>query len=240
MVRRGDPARFLAAMSGGPEARARLLPLYALNLEVARAPWVSAEPMIVAMRLQWWRDAVAEIAAGRPARRHEVTEALTGVPLVAGVLDGLVAAREAEVAPGPGESADALRAHLAATAGALMWAAALLLGAGPDAEARVRGLGAAQGLANWLEAVPALAARGRPALPAGHEALIRDGLAAVAAARAARLPRALGPALRAASETGGVLRRALAEPARIAAGTLPRSEFARRARLLAKAATGGY
>ena len=36
LVRQGDPDRFLATMAAPPEARAKLFPLYAFNLEVAR------------------------------------------------------------------------------------------------------------------------------------------------------------------------------------------------------------
>ena len=69
---RGDPDRFAALLAMPPAARDRLLPLYAFNLEIARAPWVTAEPVIAEMRLQWWRDTVAEIGEGRPPRAHEV------------------------------------------------------------------------------------------------------------------------------------------------------------------------
>ena len=44
-------------------ARQILFPLYAFNVEVARAPWVASEPMIGEMRLQWWRDVLEEIGA---------------------------------------------------------------------------------------------------------------------------------------------------------------------------------
>ena len=71
IVKRGDPDRFLAAMAAPPDARRILFPLYAFNVEVARAPWVTAEPMIAEMRLQWWRDSVEGIYAGEP-RRHAV------------------------------------------------------------------------------------------------------------------------------------------------------------------------
>ena len=66
LVRRGDPDRFLSAMTAPPELRGRLMILYAFNLEVARAPWVASEPMLAEMRLQWWADAIAEIFEGRP------------------------------------------------------------------------------------------------------------------------------------------------------------------------------
>ena len=57
-------------------ARRVLFPLYAFNIEVSRAPWVTAEPMIAEMRLQFWRDVVEEIAAGKPPRAHEVAAPL--------------------------------------------------------------------------------------------------------------------------------------------------------------------
>ena len=97
LVRRGDPDRFLAAMAAPPAARNVLFPLYAFNVEVSRAPWVTPEPLIAEMRLQWWRDALAEIAAGAPVRRHEVTTPLAAVLDAEGarLLDALVEARRA-------------------------------------------------------------------------------------------------------------------------------------------------
>ncbi|MCB1349117.1 MAG: squalene/phytoene synthase family protein, partial [Maritimibacter sp.] len=68
LVRRGDPDRFRAAMAAPVEARARLFPLYAFNLEVARAPWASSDPTVAKMRLQFWRDVLVEIDEGEPAR----------------------------------------------------------------------------------------------------------------------------------------------------------------------------
>ena len=50
LVARGDPDRFLAVMAAPVAVRARLFPLYAWNLEVARAPWVTAEPLIAELR----------------------------------------------------------------------------------------------------------------------------------------------------------------------------------------------
>ncbi|MEM7645152.1 MAG: squalene/phytoene synthase family protein, partial [Pseudomonadota bacterium] len=82
LVQRGDPARFRAVMAAPLGLRRMLFPLYAFNIEVARAPWVTQEPMIAEMRLQWWRDALEEIGAGGAVRRHEVVTPL------AQILDG--------------------------------------------------------------------------------------------------------------------------------------------------------
>jgi len=95
IVRKGDPERFLAAMAAPPAARRVLFPLYAFNVEVSRAPWVTEEPMIAEMRLQWWRDALEEIAAGGAVRSHEVTVELAAVldGEAAKALDRSIAAR---------------------------------------------------------------------------------------------------------------------------------------------------
>ena len=95
LVRSGDPDRFAATMTAAPEQRGSLFVLYALNLEAAKAPWVTQEAMIAEMRLQWWRDVVEEIAAGKPARAHEVAGPLAevmGQCDIAGLLDAMIGA----------------------------------------------------------------------------------------------------------------------------------------------------
>ena len=66
IVERADPLRFRATMAAPVKARRVLFPLYAFNIEVARAPWVTQEAMIAEMRLQWWRDVCEEIGQGGP------------------------------------------------------------------------------------------------------------------------------------------------------------------------------
>jgi phytoene/squalene synthetase len=231
LVERGDPDRFLAAMAAPVAARERLFPLYAFNLEVARAPWVTEEPLIAEMRLQWWRDAVGEVAAGGPARAHEVMEPLAavirgGVP--GELLDGIAAARRWDIYREPFGSVAELWAYLEATGGALMWASARALG-GRD-EAAARAVGRAGALAAWFVAVPALEARGRLPLPEGADlaALAREGLALLR--RGARGPEV--PALRAAWQADAILRQVAAAPGRVRAGQLGTSEFRRRGGLM--------
>ena len=77
LVERGDPVRFRAVMSTPVDIRAKLFPIFAFNLEVARAPWVTKEAMIAEMRLQWWQDALEEITLGKVVRRHEVVSPLS-------------------------------------------------------------------------------------------------------------------------------------------------------------------
>lgn len=253
LVARGDPDRHLAAL-GAPEAdRARLWPLYAFNLELARAPWVSAEPLIGQMRLQFWEDALEEIAAGGPVRAHEVAVPLAGVIAEAGLpvapLAGMVTARRQDLEPGGFAEPPALWAYLAATGGALTAQAVRALGGDAAAAEVGAAAGTVAALANWLVAVPVLATRGgvsaeRARLPAPAADLASEGLARLAAARAMpaarRLPRRVMPALLAGWRAEALLRMAWQEPARVAEGRLVQSEFARRGALVWRGLTGRW
>ena len=247
IVARGDPDRFRATMAGPVPARAVLFPIYAFNLEVARAPWVSSEPMIGEMRLQWWRDALEEIGAGAPPRAHEVAAPLAQVArqgrLPLDVLDRLAAAHRVHLDAEGFEDAAHMSEFLEATGGGLMWAAAAALGAPADLEPRVRAAGWAAGLAAYLRAIPELEARGRRPLPDGRAEAVRDwareGLTRLRRARGP-MPAAVRPALLAGWRAPATLRRAAAEPGRGARGALDESAFARRAGLLRRALLGGW
>ena len=151
LVDRGDPDRFLAVMAAPLWARELLFPLYAFNLEIARAPWVAQEPLVAEMRLQWWRDVVAAAESGA-AKAHEVAGPLHGLIRDAGlpvtVLDRLIAARRWDCWHEPFADAAALEAYVEDTGAGLMWLAARALGAPDGAEAAVRAFGWASGLAN--------------------------------------------------------------------------------------------
>jgi 15-cis-phytoene synthase len=247
LVQRGDPDRFLAVMAAPVEVRAQLFPLYAFNLEVARAPWVTEEPLIAEMRLQWWRDVVQNAASGA-ARAHEVAGPLHelirdfGLPIE--VLDRLIDARRWDIHREPHADRAALDDYLEATGAGLMWLAARALGAPDGAEAAVRAYGCAAALANYLRAVPELAARGRVPIPEGVDLreLAASGLARLNAARGTRksVPKDVAPALLAGWQAAPVLRLAEAEPDRVVQGALAPTEFSRRGRLLWQAFSGRW
>ena len=242
LVERGDPDRFRAAMAAPVEARAVLFPLYAFNVEVSRAPWVASEPLIAEMRLQWWRDALAEIGAGASVRRHEVMEPLAAVldPAGAAALDALIEARRRDRDRAPFTDKAALRAYLDATAGGLMWTAARLLGAKPEAERVVRDYGFAGGMASWLRALPAFSALGMTPLPPDTDvaSLAREGLDRLRSARRGRAGVGKGrPALLPAWWAGAWLKRARHDPEQVSKG-LALSEVQSRARLLWAVASG--
>ncbi|WP_342075873.1 squalene/phytoene synthase family protein [Yoonia sp. SS1-5] len=174
LVERADPERFRAAMAAPLPARRILFPLYAFNVEVARAPWVTEEPMIAEMRLQWWRDALEEIAAQGNVRRHDVVDALADVldPPGAAALDRLVAARRWDIYKDPFEDPAHFDDYINATSGALMWTAARLLGEAE--ESVVAPFGYAVGVANFFRAIPQLEGQGRKPLVDGTTQAVRD------------------------------------------------------------------
>lgn len=233
LVARGDPDRFAATMAAPQAARPVLFPLYAFNIEVSRAPWLSSEPMIAEMRLQWWYDVLGEIAVGAPPRRHEVVTPLAGVldPAGARLLQPLVEARRWDIYRDPFSDEAALIQHLETTGGTLMWAAARALGG--REEAVYRDIGFATALAGWLRAIPELEARGRVPLVDGRPdavaALARVGLARLGRGRLTGAGYAAGIA---GWQTRAILRRAAGAPGLVAAGALQGSEFARRGGLL--------
>jgi phytoene/squalene synthetase len=227
LVEKGDPARFRTVMAAPLAAREILFPLYAFNVEVSRAPWVTQEPMIAEMRLQWWRDALEEIANGTPVRRHEITTPLARAitPGDARLLDELVAARRWDIYRDPFGDAAHFADYINQTAGHLMWVAATCLG--PADEETVRNAACAAGVANWLRACPELEARGRVPLvdgtPEGVRLLAQSATQRLGTARRNRkkVSAAARPALYPVADAAKVLKVAIATPGRVASGDLP-------------------
>lgn len=251
LVRRGDPDRFLSALLAPPDLRERLFALYAFNLELARIPSVVSEPTLGLIRLEWWRESVAMVFEGGRVRAHEVVgplaETIRAANLPRAPFDRILAARERDAAREPPPDRASLDAHLADTGGALLELAALALAPGQGGGAAVAEAGFAFAAANWLAAAPALAARGAVPFPgadprAAAQALARDGIAALARARAARgaVAPAARPAFAAGWRAGTLLRGALASDFAPEAGPAPESEFRRRAGLLWTAFTGRW
>ncbi|MCF2872849.1 squalene/phytoene synthase family protein [Octadecabacter sp. G9-8] len=246
IVQQGDPDRFLAVMSCPVEMRRILFPIYAFNVEVARAPWVTEEPMIAEMRLQWWRDALDEISAGGTVRKHEVTTALSEVldPEGARLLGGLVAARRWDIYKDAFEDLTHFEEYMNATSGDLLWTATRLGAVGrtrPDdqygndgLERNVKRYGVGIGVANWFRAIPELEARGRiPLLGGTPEAVRLQALGALRDLNAARsdmgrIDAPVASVLRVGWRAQRTLQTAARDPMSVANGRLDESPIVRR------------
>lgn len=246
LVERGDPLRFRSAMAAPVAARRVLFPLYAFNVEVARAPWVTQEAMIAEMRLQWWRDVCDEISERKQVRRHEVATPLAGVitPAQANLLDELTAARRWDIYKGAFEDTAHFERYMDQTSGHLTWVAASALGEADEAVVRDAAYGA--GVAAWLRAIPELEAAKRiPLLDGtaeGVKTLAEGALDRLARARTNR--RLVSKPARAALLHVGaaeqVLHKALSEPALVGEGLLPDIKTSDRFGLGYRAVTGRW
>ena len=236
IVRKGDRDRFLATMAAPTSLRGALFAIYAFNVEVSRAAWASAEPMVCEMRVQFWRDVLALLEAGEAAAGHEVISPLAGVVDLdtVGVLHQVLAARRWDVQGAGFADGAELETYLKDTAGGLMWAAARVIGV-HDGEAAIRKVGYAAGLASWFRAVPELVGRGRAPLPDDDNdavaELAKDALRRLKLARKS-IPRGARYATRAGWLADRTLGTVAANPAAVAGGWLHISEFSRRTSLL--------
>ncbi|RQP04812.1 MAG: hypothetical protein D1H97_15945 [Paracoccus sp. BP8] len=259
-LRDHDPDRFGICLLVPAEARPKLLSLYALNLELARAPLASAEPLIAEMRLQWWIERLEEIGAGKPQAHELLTPLAEAWGPRAAAFAVLAEARRRDAAREPLVGPDAVAGYVRDTAVPLAQFAAEALGRGgaggfapPDPRGifgQERNAGpaarvvAAQaegvGLAHWLAALPALQGLGLGLWDPSTEVLGQiagQARAKLAEAKAQRrhVPRRLAPVLFAGAGTRAVLQ-AAPRGIEALAGAGP-SEFRRRLALGAFALT---
>lgn len=167
MVRAADPDRYLSALFAPAPLRPHLFALYAFNHELARVAENVREPMLGAIRLEWWRETLEQAKAGRP-RNHVVAQALaqtfaaTALPL--DLCENLIAARGFDSSPDVFPDFAALENYAAATSGTLMQMALRILSV-ENQDALAREAGIAYALAGLLRAFPFHAHRHKLYLP---------------------------------------------------------------------------
>src|SRR5665213_2006368 len=77
-VRAADPDRYFATLFAPAAQRPFLLALYAFNAEVARVAETVREPMLGAIKLEWWRETSEGASRGTP-RNHDVARGLAAL-----------------------------------------------------------------------------------------------------------------------------------------------------------------
>jgi NADH dehydrogenase [ubiquinone] 1 alpha subcomplex assembly factor 6 len=212
MVRRYDPDRFLATLAAPETVRPALWALLAFNYEIARVREMVSQPVLGQIRLQWWREALDEMAGGGPVRRHEVATplaaALRRFPVSRAHLDALIDARERDLGAEPPADLVALEAFLEATSSRLIAAEAEIL-SGADGGEAARLLGIAWGLVGVIRAVPFQQAAGICHIPAALGWTPQQGRSPALGAALASLGRVAAERLAAAR----ALRRSVPIPA---------------------------
>lgn len=213
-VRRFDEDRWLASRFAPADVRTRLIAVYALNNEIARTADVVSQPAIGDIRLAWWREALNEIAAGKPPRSHPVLEAFEdaarAAPSMHAPWERLIEARGKDLEGSPFAAWSDLEGYLDATAGGVMRAAIAACGGDEgEHEQLVRSSAQAWGCVGLLRAEPHWRAKSRTLLPRGGtlEDLSARAQAAIADVRASgRVPAAVFPAVGYAALAGDYLR----------------------------------
>jgi phytoene synthase len=152
-VRAADPDRYFSALFAPPAARPFLFALYAFNHEVARVAETVREPMLGAIKLEWWRETVEGAHRGQP-RNHDVAKGLAALfrstPLPLSGFEAIIAARAFDSNADHFPDLAALETYLDATGGGLMRLAISVLG-GDVSLARPAAL--AYGLAGLLRSL---------------------------------------------------------------------------------------
>src|SRR5262249_53616405 len=199
LVRRHDRDRFQTVLFAPAARREALFALYAFNYEIARVRERVTEPTLGRIRLEWWREAIAEAYEDGRVRGHAVVEAVTAsirkhAPTKEH-FDRLIDARERDLDGDAPASLTALEDCAEASSARLIYLALEILGV-HDLAARqaARHVGIAYGLAGLLRAMPHQANVGRSVVPADIAAAASRHLALARGLRSA-VARAALPAL---------------------------------------------
>jgi phytoene synthase len=185
-LRGRDRELWLAALMAPAAARAGLVTLFAIDCELAQVVATTSEPMVGAIRLAWWREALEGLDAGQ-VRAAPVLEAAAAVLLPAGLSGAELAGLEARWGSRlAGDMDEAAERAAQAEGGALLFGLAARLLGGDAGLAAALGRGWAVGEAGWAGRAGAVPGTLRPLLALAVLG-VRD--ARDAAAGRARAPR---------------------------------------------------
>ncbi|HEY4274899.1 MAG TPA: squalene/phytoene synthase family protein [Rhizomicrobium sp.] len=149
-VRASDPDRYFSSLFAPANHRPYLHALYAFNHEVAHVAESVREPMLGAIRLEWWRETAEGAAKGNP-RNHDVARGLAALfgayRLALADFEAIIAARTFDSSGEHFADFAGLESYLDATGGGVMRLAAQILGGDP---AVTREAAQAYGLAGVL------------------------------------------------------------------------------------------
>jgi phytoene synthase len=153
-VRAADPDRYFSSLFAPAPHRPHLHALYAFNHEVAHVAESVREPMLGAIRLEWWRETAEGAAKGAP-RNHDVARGLAALFAECGLrladFEAMVAARAFDSSAESFADFASLEAYIDATGGGVMRLAAQILGGDPTI---AREAAWAYGVAGLLRSLP--------------------------------------------------------------------------------------
>lgn len=149
--------------------RLDLFALYAFNYDVAKIAESVSQPIAGQIRLQWWRERIEEIYAGKATGSELVkslAQAARSHDLSKFLFDSFIDAREHDLEAAPFADLASLESYADATSGNIMRLSARILGAGSTLDGDAREAGIAYALTGLLRSLPFHAARECVMLPA--------------------------------------------------------------------------
>jgi len=170
LVRAADKDRYLTALFLPAEIRPHALALFAFNIEASAIRERAREPLAGEVRLQWWRDVLADNAAGSIAG-NPVAAALAATidryRLPVTTLERLIEAREFDLYDDPMPSTAAFDAYVRLTSASLFELVGEMIGGqGASFASAASHAGMAYGIVGLLRAIPMHASRGQIFVPA--------------------------------------------------------------------------
>jgi phytoene synthase len=166
-VQAGDRDRYLADLFVPEALRRHLFALHAFNGEIAKVRDVVSDAVLGEIRLQWWRDAIANGAAGGHPIATALNATIARFNLPKDAFGRMIDARLFDLYDDPMPSLNDLEGYAGDTASALIQLAAIVLANGQDpgtGEAAGHA-GVAYALTGLMRALPVHARRGQLYLP---------------------------------------------------------------------------
>jgi len=185
LVRQADSDRYLSALYAPEEKRGALFALYAFNAEIAAVRDRVSQPLTGEIRLQWWRDVLADAQNAEAAAGHPIAiallDAIRSHLLPTQTFQNMIEARIFDLYDDPMPTRTDLEGYCGETASALIQLSALVLD--PEAASRSGALaghaGCAQAIAGLLRLLPLHRRRGECYIPLDMLQAVgttRDGL----------------------------------------------------------------
>ena len=232
-VSKYDPDKYLALMTCDNQLKKIMFPIYALNIEISRIPWITSDRIIAEMRLQWWLDLLSSFEESGTCVDHPIAHALKehlinnkiGIRL----LKETVRARIWDIHSNHHENEIGLWNYIECTSSNLLKSC---LGSDVSITSYGRGVG----MAFYLLAVPKLLELGRNPLPdLSDDALYNLAKKAAEEIDSARknplVPRTVA-GFRLGWMAPIVLRKIMKKPRLVLSGELQSSDFRKKIRLL--------
>ena len=229
-----EPERYAASLIGSVSDQKKLQYLYAFNYEISKAAWISKEPLICQIRLEWWKNSFSNASV---INSHELIREMKGmcesfsIPIK--LIGEMIDARYWDINSAAFKSKEDQDNYIDRTYGNLFWIGAQLLGADRNLESLIRNYAYGAGISSFLLAAPMLISKNKKPFIENNDKHIKN-LAENALIKfkvsknALKLQKSLFPVLLSAWQTEKMLKRVIKSPKLVCSNDLKLSELERK------------